>query len=408
VLIPLFGFLLLAFLYWLFHEPVQAQFISKSQLFVDYYYAVLPLAFFMLYQTVFETNANVLMRIVFPRAVREFFLRIFLLGSYLLYAFRIVSMNGFVALLCGAYGLAALLNIIYLFAYGHISLKPNFHYVDLSLARKYLFYTLFQITAAVATVLAPFLSTYFITSQMGLEYTGIFAIATYIAAMVSIPNRSLNAIANPQLAQTTKDGDREGLNHLLKQVSNNSFLVGSLILSVIWLNIDLIFHILPNGGTYVVAKYVVLLLGLTQLLMATFNAGTSVLNYSRYYYLSLLYSFILTISALLLNNRLVPIWGMNGSAIANLLSYVLFFALIIITLAILCKVQPFSIGHVKTTILLLALLGGGMAVDTLLPDLNIWLASMVKTIWWAMGAFIAYQWNISPEINKVIHERLHI
>ena len=88
VVIPLFGFTLIAFLYWLLHDSIAAIFSEKSALFVTYYYAVLPLAFFMLYQTIFETNANVLMRIVFPRAVRELFLRLFLLAAYLLYAFR--------------------------------------------------------------------------------------------------------------------------------------------------------------------------------------------------------------------------------------------------------------------------------------------------------------------------------
>nr|MBR6145751.1 polysaccharide biosynthesis protein [Paludibacteraceae bacterium] len=114
VVIPLFGFTLIAFLYWLLHDSIAAIFSEKSALFITYYYAVLPLAFFMLYQTIFETNANVLMRIVFPRAVRELFLRLFLLAAYLLYAFRAVSMDGFIILLCSAYGLAALMNIIYL------------------------------------------------------------------------------------------------------------------------------------------------------------------------------------------------------------------------------------------------------------------------------------------------------
>lgn len=408
ILIPLLGFLLFTFLYWVLQVPIQARFAQNSPLIVDYYYAVLPLAFFMLYQTIFETNSNVLMRIVFPRAVRELFLRLFLLAVYLLYAFRFVSMNGFVALICGAYGLATLLNVVYLFAFAHISLRPNFHFVDGPLAKKYLFYTLFQLTSAIATALAPILSSLFITSQMGLNYTGVFAIATYIAAMVSIPNRSLNAIANPQLAQTTKDGDLTGLTTLLKQVSSNSYLAGTFILAAIWLNIDLIFHILPNGDTYAIAKLVVLLLSLSQLLIATFNATLSVLNFSRFYYLSLLYSFILTLSALFFNNWLVPLYGINGAASANLLSYALYFLLMIITLAKCCHTNPFSMGHVKTSLLFILMLAGGWALDYFCPTINLWLASAVKTIiLWGGAAAIALLWGISPEINQLLKSKLH-
>lgn len=408
ILIPLLGFLLFTFLYWILQAPIQARFAQNSPLIINYYYAVLPLAFFMLYQTIFETNSNVLMRIVFPRAVRELFLRLFLLAVYLLYAFRIVSMDGFVALICGAYGLAALMNIIYLFAAGHISLRPDFHFVDRQLARKYLFYTLFQLTSSIATALAPILSSLFITSQMGLSSTGVFAIATYIAVMVSIPNRSLNAIANPQLAQTTKDGDIRGLSTLLKQVSCNSFLAGSFLLAAIWLNIDLIFHILPNGSTYAVANYVVLLLSLSQLLIATFNATLSVLNFSRFYYLSLLYSFVLTLSALFLNDWLVPIYGINGAALANLLSYTLYFVLLILTLAFCCHTHPFSVGHAKTLLLFVLMLGGGWALDRFCPSVNLWVASAIKTIiLWGGAAVIALRWGISPEINQLLKDKLH-
>ena len=405
VIIPLFGFALLTFFYWLLHDSIAAVFAEKSALFVNYYYAVLPLAFFMLYQTIFETNANVLMRIVFPRAVRELFLRLFLLAAYLLYAFRVVSMDGFIILLCSAYGLAALMNIIYLFAYGHVSLRPDFHFVTASLARKYLFYTLFQITAAVATVLAPFISSYYITATMGLKYTGIFAIATYIATMVAIPNRSLNAIANPQLAQTTKDNDHQGLSTLLKQVSNNSFLIGAFILSAIWLNIDLIFLILPNGSTYAVAKYVVLFLALSQLTIATFNATISVLNFSRYYYLSLLYSFVLTVSAIVFNNSLIPHFGMNGAALANLLSYILYFALMLLTLAFCLRLNPFTSAHLKTLLLTVLLLAAGYAIDNIGPISPIGLI-IFKNILWFLALWIAYRWRISPEINQTLRERL--
>lgn len=402
VVIPLMGFALMTFFYWLLHPTIQDVFSEKSALFVNYYYAVLPLAFFMLYQTIFETNANVLMRIVFPRAVRELFLRLFLLAAYLLYAFRVVSMDGFIVLLCSAYGLAALLNIIYLFAYGHISLRPDFHFVTAGLARQYALYTLFQITAAVATVLAPFISSYYITATMGLEYTGIFAIATYIATMVSIPNRSLNAIANPQLAQTTKDADREGLSTLLRQVSNNSLLIGSLILTAIWLNIDLIFHILPNGETYATAKYVVLLLMFSQLSIATLNATISVLNFSHYYYLSLLYSFVLTFAAIYFNNQFIPLYGMNGAALANLLSYVVYFALMVVTLALCSHTHPFSANQLKTLLLTALLLLGGAMVDRLLPELNIWASSAIKTTAWCAAVLAAYWWQVSPEINQTL------
>ena len=101
IVVPLLGFCIFALVYIACRVPITAYFQEKSPLFVDYYYLVLPLAFFMLYQTVFETSSTVLMRTVFPRSVvREFMVRVMLLGLYLLYAFRILSLDGFVIGLC--------------------------------------------------------------------------------------------------------------------------------------------------------------------------------------------------------------------------------------------------------------------------------------------------------------------
>ena len=82
---------------------------------------------------------------------------------------------------------------------------------------------------------------------MGLDSTGIFAIATYMAVMVSVPFRSVTAIASPQLARAIKEQNREEGSKLIQQVTRNLLLIGGFILLLIWINIDLIFYILPNG-----------------------------------------------------------------------------------------------------------------------------------------------------------------
>ena len=218
LIVPLVGFAIFTCIYCACHEPLSHWFGEKSPLFVEYYYMVLPMAFFMLYQTIFETNANVRMHIVVPRAVRELITRIGLLVVYLLYAFDVLNINGFVVALCTVYAVAMLCNMGYLFSLGEISLRPDWEFIrsNRSLVRQYLLYTGFLLISAVASVLAPTLSSFFITAEMGLNYTGIFAIATYIAVMVSIPYRSMTAIASPQLATAIKENNQEENNEYRK------------------------------------------------------------------------------------------------------------------------------------------------------------------------------------------------
>ena len=405
LIVPLVGFALFTAIYCACYEPLSHWFGEKSPLFVEYYYMVLPMAFFMLYQTIFETNANVRMHIVVPRAVRELITRIGLLVVYLLYAFEWVNINGFVIALCGVYAVAMLCNMGYLFSLGEISLRPDWAFLrnNRSLVRQYMLYTGFLLVSAVASVLAPTLSSFFITAEMGLNYTGIFAIATYIAVMVSIPYRSMTAIASPQLATAIKENDQRETAHLMQQVSRSILLIGCIILCMIWLNIDLIFHILPNGEVYASARNVVLLLGVSQLFIATCSITSSALNYSRYYAFSLIFSILLTMSSIILNNNLIPTHGMNGAAMSNLISYAVYFILIVITVRLTLRTSTFTRKHIYIVLLFAAIIALNYLWQQYLPIQNIWLSSIVRSIiLLGVAGLVAWFANLSPEINQQV------
>ena len=410
LVVPFIGFLIFALIYWLCRVPLGAWFGDKSPLFVEYYYFVLPLAFFMLYQTICESTCNVLMHIVVPRAVRELFVRVGLLVIYLLYAFDILSIDGLVIGICVNYSLAAIINLCYFFSLKRISLRPDWSYLreHNDVVRKYLIYTGFLLISAVTTVLAPTLSSFFVTAKMGLDSMGIFAIATYMAVMVSVPNRSVAAIASPQLARAIKEQNRDECSHLVSQVTRNMLLIGSFILLAMWVNIDLIFHILPNGTTYATAKNVVLILGVSQLVLATFSICFSLLTYSRFYAFSLLLSLLLTVSALLLNNYLVPLYGMEGAAWSNMLSYSLYYLLIIATVVPLCRVRIIDRRWWAILALIIVLFALNWAWQTFLPSFGLWADSILRSVViLGFGALVAYFAKLSPEINQQLNSIVH-
>ena len=409
LVVPFIGFVLFAIIYWACRVPLGAWFGDKSPLFVEYYYFVLPLAFFMLYQTICESTCNVLMHIVVPRAVRELIVRVGLLTIYLLYAFKVLSMDGLVIGFCVNYAVAAMINMLYFFSLKPIRLRPDWTFLreNKALVRRYLTYTGFLLLSAVTTVLAPTLSSFFVTAKMGLDSTGIFAIATYMAVMVSVPSRSVAAIASPQLARAIKEQNREECSHLINQVTRNMLLIGGFILLAMWVNIDLIFHILPNGATFAQAKNVVLILGVSQLVLATFTICYTALNYSRFYAFSLFISLALTISALILNNYLVPLYGMNGAALSNLLSYGLYVALTILFVVSLCRIRVIEKRWWFILLLLVVLFAINALWCRFAPTMNIWADSLLRSaVLIGGGALIAYKAELSPEINKTLRDHV--
>ncbi|MDR2979004.1 MAG: oligosaccharide flippase family protein [Bacteroidales bacterium] len=342
LLLPLLGFILALGAFLLFKEPIIHYFEKESPLFVKYSNFIIPLAFFLLYMGVFETNSNVLMRIVIPKFIREVVIRCILILVYLLYAFNVFSQYQFVVAFCSAYGIALLLNIFYMFSLGMISLKPDLQFIDKKLLRNIGFYTVFLVAASLTGTITPMINTFFISGEMGLSSNGIFAVATYIATIVEIPYRSLGAITQPQISHAIKDGDTNTANFLCKNVSLHQLLVGSLIFFFIWINIDAIFTIIPNGEIYQAGKWTVCIIGLSRLFNSAFSVGTTVLNFSQYYYSSLLFSFGLMGSAILLNIKLIPIWGISGGAIATLLSYLVYYLCLLAFTYYKTKVSPFS------------------------------------------------------------------
>ena len=196
----------------------------------------------------------------------------------------------------------------------------------------------------------------FLSVQNGIGVHGRFAIATFIAALIEIPYRSLGAISQPQLSQAVKDRDVVQANQLVKNVSLHQLLVGAFIFFIIWINIDLLFKIIPNGELYATAKQVVLILGITKLLQSICNIGVSALGYSRYYYYSLIFTFVLTVAAIVFNNWLIPLWGINGAAMASLLAAVIYYALLLGMVHRKIKINLFSMNQFKVLAIILMLL----------------------------------------------------
>ncbi|MCR4829782.1 MAG: oligosaccharide flippase family protein [Bacteroidales bacterium] len=356
ILIPFIGFALFALFFFLFKERIVEVYSQKSPLIADYVYLLLPLTFFALYLTVFETNASVLLRITVPRLVREVGIRVFNLVCYLLYGKGVISLDMFVLLFCLSYGVAMLINFIYLMSLGRISFRIDWKFIDRARLKEIMLYTLFM-TATVLAGNIPLINSLFLGAHTGLALTGVYTIAFYIANIVEVPYRSLGAISRPMVSQAVRDDNWQEVNRLGRQVSLHQFLVSALIFFFIWINLRPLFAVIPHGAEYVGGMGVVFFLGLAKIVNSSLSIGTDILNYSRRYPFSLLFIGVLTASAILLNNYLIPLWSINGAACATLFSYLLYFLCLLIFMAVTLRVNIFSLKHLTVLALMLCLFG---------------------------------------------------
>ena len=415
IIVPAVGFTIFTILFFVFKNTIIEMFSDKSSLFVNYIYLVIPMAFFLMYMTVFETNANILMRIVVPKMVREVGVRVFTLVDYILYITGIISLDWMVVGLCLAYLIATLLNVIYLLCLSRISFKIDLGHISKWLRRDFMFYTLFLTVAAVVGNIIPSINTFFISAQLGLAITGIYTIALYMANLVEIPYRSVSAISRPIISQAMKDGDNKRAAEICKSVSLHQLIAGSFVFFIIWVNIDLFFELLPNGDKYIDGKWVFFLLGIAKLVNSSLNIGVTVLSYSRWYYLQLIFTAILTVSAIVLNNSLIPILGMTGAAWSSIISFSVYYLFLLSLIMWKTKISPFSWKELVVIAILVLmfvinwlsegytsgwfinLFGNGIIAKLVEATIRTGIIIII-------GLIIIYYTKISKEINEIINK----
>ena len=392
LIVPLVGFALFLALFYAFRVPLVSYFSKKSALFVEYIYYVIPLSFLMLYISVFETNSNLLMRVVVPRFIREVGLRVMALVIYVLYGYHYISLKGMVVAFCASYGIATIVNIVYLFTLQRVSFKIDRKYITPKLKRDFLIYTAFLVTSALAGNITPLLNRFFVSGNEGLAMGGIFAIAIYIATLVEMPYRSLGAIAKPHISQAMAVNNIAEADRICKSVSLHQFLVGSFIFLMIWINIDLIYDLMPNGDVYRAGKLVVLVLCFSRLINSTLNVGITVLSYSKIYYYSLFFTILLTVLAWFLNMELIQFWGMNGAAFATLFAYLVHYVLLLILIKLKIGTSPIEEKHLVVVLI--------MAVLFLLD--NLWTVKVSASFIGCFGNLSLGKIAIGPVVNGAV------
>ena len=122
---------------------------------------------------------------------------------------------------------------------------------------------------------------------------------------------------------------------------------------------------------------------------------------------------ILTVAAIYMNVKLIPLWGMNGAALASLISYIVYYLLLLIFVKVKVKVNPLSMRELYTFSIIVTL----FVMDYLFQNhiskylfslfrielLGQMLDSVIRTLLFSMlGIVTIYKLKISKQVNDII------
>jgi O-antigen/teichoic acid export membrane protein len=300
--------------------------------------------------------------------------------------------------------LAMLINFIYLFKIGTVSLRRVKGFVTPKLRNEMIRYMLYLLAVSLMGILSTKIDIFMVSAKIGLAFTAVYSIAYYMAAIIEMPSRSVLAIVAPIIATAIKEDDRKTLKTTYDKVSTNQYLFGMLIFLVLWINIDNVFAFIPNGDFYNQGKFVVLFTGLAKLIEAAFSLSGVILSYSKYYRYSLFFTVAYGILIISANNWLIPIWGVTGAAISTLGVTFIFRLFYTLFVWYKSKVHPFRWELLSISGILLL----GICVDMLLPKLqNIYLDALMRTaIVMSSVCVTTYFTKVSTDANRIVDETI--
>jgi len=302
------------------------------------------------------------------------------------------------------YGISILVLLLAIGRKYKIPFVADWAFVDKEFVKSFLSYVLLNVIGTSGILIVARIDSVMVTSQVGLSQFAIYTIAFFIATVIEVPKRAISQISTPLISQSFMRDDLVGVGSLYKKVSIHQLIIGLLLFIGIWANLDNIYYYMPNKDVYIAGKWIVLWIGLGKLADMTAGVNGEIIIMSRYYIFNVVSVACLAAFTIVANLVLIPIYGIEGAAIAFAITMTLFNLVKMWFLWAKFKLQPFSF---KT----LWVISAGVAIyftSIQFPRLElVWLDLIIRSAVITILYVLAIYWiNPSYEVRNLYNMAL--
>ncbi|TAF64781.1 MAG: hypothetical protein EAZ55_10255 [Cytophagales bacterium] len=394
------GFLLFSIIYSLSTNYWLEWYREKSPEVANYIIYILLFALFIAYQAVLEAYSRAHLRIALPSVFKDIFTRLGVIFLVLFYFFGYFSFFWVIVGYVMVCGVAVLLLIVYLYRLKVFFLVPiSKQYLQKNTWQPMLTFAFYIFLGGMSASFTSRIDNLMIGAYLGTAWVGIYSVALYMATVIEIPQRALAQISTPIIAEAWKNNDLKAIQQIYQKSATNQLLLGCYIFLGIWLNIDYVFQLMPNGTIYEAGKYVMLWLGLAKVIdMATGLNGVIILQ-SNYYKFNLFLAIFLAFLLWFSNLFFIAWYGIVGVAWATFLSMLIWNVIKFLFLKLKFNLQPFDL----KTLQAIALVGVVYLIVIMIPKtenaiLNIMAQSVGISVLMGIGILV---FKISPEAQQL-------
>lgn len=394
VLLPLVLSIPLLLLFLFFYGDI-SDYLSKVNPIVKEFLWFIPfIGICMAYFEIFYAWARVHMHSVFGNFIKEVGLRFLSLLTLVGVYYHYISPLQFIYITAFTYFLACIVTMFYAFYLK----KPHFQLAiphNVKAIAEYTFYII--LSGGVATLLLD-IDKLMLNQYIKIENIAYYSVATYIALVISVPSKAMYQITYPITAKLMHEEKHDELDDLYKKTSINLQIVGGYVMLCIFVNINKLYEMIPDeyGG----GLWVVFLVGLSKYIDLILGNNTAIIFNTKYYRAVLFLGVVLVLLTVGLNMIFIPIYGILGSAIAILLSVILYSLAKLIFVQKRLDLYPFTKESLYSLVLTLVLFGGFYFWDFPVNGIiAIFLKSVIVSV---VYVYLNYKLLISPQINEAL------
>ncbi len=338
--LPIPGLILLGALLWLnpdwFLKLVNEE--TRGDLLVYLPHLFVMILFFC-YNKVFTGISMALIRTVITNLLNEVVIRIILLSGLTLLFFKGLIFDELVIWYTLAYGVVA--GILAIDVIRRIQIQSL--WVPLRKFKDMFVFGFFSVMDAGITVFIARADVLMIAYFLRADYVGIYTGGFYLGTLVELAHRAITVVAAPLIAQAWSENRMEDVRKLYRQTSLNLTLFGGVVCLLILINVSDVVLIFPKAFQDI--QWVVVFIALTKLISVIFSLNGYIISVSPYFRYNFYFNLALVAITFLTNYWLIPLYGINGAALATLVSMILFNGMRFVFLLLRYRMHPFTWNH---------------------------------------------------------------
>ncbi len=409
--LPLIGFFIITILFVLFKETITRLISSEEdyELVLQYILFMVPIFLCNSYLLIQRAYSAMLGDIIFVSFVQNVLYKIFNIVAVIVFIFTgNFKFSMWVIVISNIIGVVLVQLKINTFAHKRISFAPSWDFIKKNhLSRDFFKFFIFIIFSNLSAFFITKIDLFFVGKYTDLSNIAFYTTASYFVLFLMVPYNSVLAISFPEVVRLYSLKEKEKLSAMIKSNAMFGLILSIYCFLMIWINIDFIYELMPNGELYAKGRYVFMILAIGRIVDISIGSLGQLIVASEWYNYTLLFSLITSVLGIVLGYYLTTSYGIIGSALAITITVFVSDIFQILLGYFKLKILPFDNNTIRILVVTIIVFLFALIFDFI--KLNNYLTLVLKILFITIVFFGGiYLFNINKETNNLISRALII